>query len=256
MSIQIFTDSHTRWRAITTRDPAAHFAFLYGVTSTKIYCRPTCAARCARRANVVFYDTVEQARADGFRACQRCKPDDTLFMGDREETAGQTLALLRTSNGNLAMRKSIKQLAAEVGVTPSYLCRVFKQTMGMTIGQYVDDFEGPNAICMTGGGSSARKLVDTHENSPSSACIEEPCVIWETAPQPKHDAMTSTDACDSTSSSSTPSWLQPGEVSSCPDGQGGDEHGGCTMKTMEFDLDDWLWTESFDLDLPQHGVQE
>jgi methylphosphotriester-DNA--protein-cysteine methyltransferase len=49
--------------------------FLYGVLSTKIYCRPTCSARLARRANVVFFDTAGHAEEAGFRACRRCRPD-------------------------------------------------------------------------------------------------------------------------------------------------------------------------------------
>lgn len=64
-----------RWTALTTRDPAATDTFIYAVRTTKIYCRPDCRARLARRANVLFYDTADQARADGYRACKRCKPD-------------------------------------------------------------------------------------------------------------------------------------------------------------------------------------
>lgn len=138
---QPFQSTHSRWRATTQRDAAAHFSFLYGVKSTKIYCRPTCSARLARRANVVFYDTRDQARRDGFRACQRCKPDDEAFLGEREEIVTRALAALKTRKGEGAMKQSLQQLAEDVGVTPSYLCRVFKKTMGMTVGAYIREFE-------------------------------------------------------------------------------------------------------------------
>jgi methylphosphotriester-DNA--protein-cysteine methyltransferase len=136
-----FNTPQTRWRAVTQRDKTAHYSFFYGVTSTKVYCRPTCTARVARRANVVFYDGVAEARKDGFRPCVRCKPDDEYFMGDQEELVGRTLALLQTRTGNLAMQGGVKQLSKDIGVTPSYLCRVFKKVMGVTVGQYIADFE-------------------------------------------------------------------------------------------------------------------
>ncbi|KAJ5170557.1 Ada DNA repair metal-binding [Penicillium coprophilum] len=138
-----FQGSHARWRALTHRTPSSHSSFLYGVKSTKIYCRPTCPARLARRANVVFYDTEDQARRDGYRPCKRCQPDNASFVGEKEEVVTRVLALLRTKRDdqNLIMKRGLKELAQEVGVTPSYLCRVFKRTMGLTLGAYMIEFE-------------------------------------------------------------------------------------------------------------------
>ncbi|KAL8853180.1 MAG: hypothetical protein Q9221_001914 [Calogaya cf. arnoldii] len=136
-----FQSSHARWLALTHRAPSAHSSFLYGVKSTKIYCRPTCSARLARRANVVFYDTEDQARCDGFRPCKRCKPDNTAFIGEGEAVVMRAISLLRTKTDDLTVKRGLKELAKEVGVTPSYLCRVFKKTMGITIGTYMKEFE-------------------------------------------------------------------------------------------------------------------
>ncbi|CAI7659873.1 unnamed protein product [Penicillium palitans] len=138
-----FQTSHARWRALTHRNPSSHSSFLYGVKSTKIYCRPTCPARLARRANVVFYDTEDQARRDGHRPCKRCQPDNASFVGEREEVVTRVLALLRTKRDDhdLTVKRGLKELAQEVGVTPSYLCRVFKRTMGLTLGAYMREFE-------------------------------------------------------------------------------------------------------------------
>ncbi|OJK02976.1 hypothetical protein ASPACDRAFT_113535 [Aspergillus aculeatus ATCC 16872] len=147
------SSSHARWLALTHRAPSSHSAFIYGVKSTKIYCRPTCAARLARRANVEFFDTVEQARAAGFRPCKRCQPDCASFVGEREGLVSRVIALLRvhpggfssptpsSSSGAPEMKLRLKDLAQEAGVTPSYLCRVFKRTMGITIGTYMAEFE-------------------------------------------------------------------------------------------------------------------
>ncbi|OQD94063.1 hypothetical protein PENSOL_c028G07857 [Penicillium solitum] len=138
-----FQTSHARWRALTHRTPSSHSSFLYGVKSTKIYCRPTCPARLDRRANVVFYDTEDQARRDGHRPCKRCQPDNASFVGEKEEVVTRVLALLRTKRGDhdLTVKRGLKELAQEVGVTPSYLCRVFKRTMGLTLGAYMREFE-------------------------------------------------------------------------------------------------------------------
>lgn len=63
-----------RWNR--RQDPAARYDFVIAVRTTKIYCRPGCPARGALRKNVSFYDAAEAARAAGFRACKRCRPDD------------------------------------------------------------------------------------------------------------------------------------------------------------------------------------
>ncbi|ATQ44308.1 methylated-DNA--[protein]-cysteine S-methyltransferase [Caulobacter mirabilis] len=64
-----------RWTAVVTRDQDADGEFLFAVTTTGVYCRPGCSGRPLRR-NVRFYDTARAARADGFRACKRCRPDE------------------------------------------------------------------------------------------------------------------------------------------------------------------------------------
>ncbi|KAE8417620.1 hypothetical protein BDV36DRAFT_296015 [Aspergillus pseudocaelatus] len=140
-SPNLFQTSHSRWLAITHRAPSSHSSFFYGVKSTKIYCRPTCAARIARRANVVFYDTAGQARRDGFRPCKRCKPDNASFLGEKEEVVARVITLLRVKKDAVAMKRGVKELAQEVGVSPSYLCRAFKKTMGVTVGAYIMEFE-------------------------------------------------------------------------------------------------------------------
>ncbi len=64
------------WQAVLDRDPAAEGRFVYAVTTTGIFCRPTCASRRPRRENVTFFETVDEAEAAGFRACKRCRPKE------------------------------------------------------------------------------------------------------------------------------------------------------------------------------------
>ena len=73
------TDDHSaadeaRWDAVKARDAAADGAFVYGVRTTGVFCRPSCTSRAARRANVRFYPDAAAARAAGFRPCLRCRP--------------------------------------------------------------------------------------------------------------------------------------------------------------------------------------
>jgi len=69
-----FPDEDARWAAVAARDPTADGGFYSAVVTTGVYCRPSCAGRPLRR-NVRFFDTREEARAAGFRACKRCHPD-------------------------------------------------------------------------------------------------------------------------------------------------------------------------------------
>ena len=63
-----------RWEALKQRDRAADGAFYYSVRTTGVYCRPSCAARLARRENVAFHASPAAAEKAGFRPCRRCRP--------------------------------------------------------------------------------------------------------------------------------------------------------------------------------------
>lgn len=69
-------DDDDRWQAMLTQDDEATGPFVIAVASTGIYCRVGCPARRPLRKNVLFFNSVEDARAAGFRACKRCHPDD------------------------------------------------------------------------------------------------------------------------------------------------------------------------------------
>ncbi|MDX2029251.1 MAG: Ada metal-binding domain-containing protein, partial [Blastocatellia bacterium] len=64
------------WRAVERRDAALDGLFWFGVRTTGVYCRPSCASRQPKRENVVFFALPEAAREAGFRACLRCRPDE------------------------------------------------------------------------------------------------------------------------------------------------------------------------------------
>src|SRR5215208_5485358 len=64
------------WDAVARRDTSGTGEFIYGVKTTRIYCRPACASRRPLRKNVAFFATPAEAREQGYRACKRCRPDE------------------------------------------------------------------------------------------------------------------------------------------------------------------------------------
>ena len=64
------------WRAVLARDRSADGTFLYAVTTTGIYCRPSCPSRRPNRENVRFFSSAQAASAAGFWPCKRCRPDE------------------------------------------------------------------------------------------------------------------------------------------------------------------------------------
>ncbi|KAF2467430.1 uncharacterized protein BDR25DRAFT_234681, partial [Lindgomyces ingoldianus] len=132
-----FTTDQARWRALTIRDAAANGAFVYSVKSTGIYCRPTCPARLARRANVSFYKTPGEAEAAGFRSCKRCKPESVTIDDPQERAASKACSLIDEALKEPKPKSfRLQDLAKRVGLTPRYFHKVFKDKTGMTPKEY------------------------------------------------------------------------------------------------------------------------
>src|SRR5438094_730992 len=63
-----------RWQSVLARDGASDGKFVFAVSSTGVYCRPSCPSKRPRRENVTFYRLPTEAESAGFRACLRCRP--------------------------------------------------------------------------------------------------------------------------------------------------------------------------------------
>ena len=63
-----------RWNAVVARDARHDGEFVFAVSTTGVYCRPSCAARRPRRENVQFFPGPSEAEQAGYRACLRCRP--------------------------------------------------------------------------------------------------------------------------------------------------------------------------------------
>lgn len=69
------------WNAVKNSDPSYDGVFFYAVTTTNIFCRPSCKSRLPKREHVMFFRTKEEAKSKGFRPCKRCRPDDETWLG-------------------------------------------------------------------------------------------------------------------------------------------------------------------------------
>lgn len=130
------TAAAERWRALTRRD--ATDDFVYAVLTTKIYCRPSCSARLARRANIQFYDTPSQAEEAGFRPCKRCRPQSGQTAAQNNPRAAMVEKACAALRDDIAagLKPRLQDLAAQAGLSPSHFHRAFKNHMGVTPGQY------------------------------------------------------------------------------------------------------------------------
>jgi AraC family transcriptional regulator of adaptative response/methylated-DNA-[protein]-cysteine methyltransferase len=117
-----------RWQAVSSRQASADGSFVYAVATTGVYCRPSCAARPARRENVSFHRTPAEAEAAGFRACKRCRPDGRSPTELRAEAVARTCRLIDEAEEP----PSLDDLARAAGISRFYFHRVFKEIVGVT----------------------------------------------------------------------------------------------------------------------------
>ncbi len=121
-------DSNQLWTQFEARDAGADGSFVVAVTSTGIYCKPSCPARRPKRENVRFYPVPEAAQHAGYRACKRCRPD-------RAEAADPRMAAVRKAARAIDAADSIPTLPTlgrAVGMSPHHLQRLFTEIVGVS----------------------------------------------------------------------------------------------------------------------------
>jgi len=129
------------------RDPAYDGRFVYGVATTRIYCRPTCPARRPSRDRVRFYETAEQAESAGYRACRRCHPRT-----EQSPTSERIDLVRRYIDEHLDETVTLQRLAQLANMSPFHLQRVFKKKVGVSPRAYAGArrLEGMKARLRTG----------------------------------------------------------------------------------------------------------
>jgi AraC family transcriptional regulator of adaptative response/methylated-DNA-[protein]-cysteine methyltransferase len=154
------------WSAVLLKDRACDGQFVFAVSSTGIYCRPSCPSRRPKRENVSFFALPAAAESAGFRACLRCHPNDVPTTDPQVAMVQQVCRLIEASNGEPV---TLDALSEQVGVSSFHLQRTFKNIMGVSPNDYaetrrVNKFKQSvqagekitNAIYDAGFGSSSR----------------------------------------------------------------------------------------------------
>ncbi|MCM3702142.1 bifunctional transcriptional activator/DNA repair enzyme AdaA [Paenibacillus macerans] len=121
-----------RWQAIIHNDAAYDGRFFYAVSSTGIFCRPSCKSKPPKRENVRTFADAEQAKAAGFRPCKRCKPD-----GRPLPDAEWVDQIADYIDAHYQEKLTLETLADMCHGSPFHLQRTFKRVKRMTPGEYI-----------------------------------------------------------------------------------------------------------------------
>ncbi len=100
----------------------------YSVSTTGVYCRPSCPSRTANPKNVQIHGSLESAKATGFRPCKRCNPDGLSAEAENAALVAKACRIVQESEEE----PSLEELADAVGRSPSYFHRMFKAATGVT----------------------------------------------------------------------------------------------------------------------------
>ncbi len=121
------------WEKILDCDRKYDGLFFTCVKTTKIYCRPSCRSRKPKKRNVEFCFSIEEAERHGFRACKRCQPE--IEKSPYVEFTQQVVDFL---TGHYQQKIGLDEVAAYVGMSPSYVDRLFKQETGEIPRSYLE----------------------------------------------------------------------------------------------------------------------
>ncbi len=161
MTQDINIDPDAAWAAFVARDRAFDGRFVGAVRTTGIYCKPSCPARHPLRQNMSFYPDGAAARAAGYRACLRCKPD--ALSRDRIAVA-KAVALIEGAEE----APSLEAVASAVGYAPHHFHRLFKRATGVTPAAYARSLKSMRAgDALTREGRVADAIYDAGYSAPS-----------------------------------------------------------------------------------------
>ena len=125
------------YEAIKTNDARFDGVFFVAVKTTGIYCRSVCKVPAPKSENCTFFNSAAESEANGFRPCLRCRPE--LAPQYSEFDQGKELVKLIVEYFELHEygQKLIARCAAELGISPRHLNRVFKNGLGVSPKEYI-----------------------------------------------------------------------------------------------------------------------
>jgi AraC family transcriptional regulator of adaptative response / DNA-3-methyladenine glycosylase II len=144
-------DDERRYQAAVSKDPRFDGVFFIAVTSTGIYCRPSCPAITPKRENMRFYRGAAAAQEAGFRACKRCRPDASPGSPEWNIRADMVGRAMRLIADGVVDRDGVEGLASRLGYEQRQVRRLVTAELGA----------GPLAIARAQRAQTARILVET-----------------------------------------------------------------------------------------------
>ncbi len=139
------------YRAVQSKDSRFDGWFFTAVTSTHIYCRPSCPAITPKRSNVRFYPTSAAAQMAGFRACMRCRPDAAPGSPEWDSRADVVARAMKLIRDGVVDRHGVTGLASRLGYGERQLHRHLVAEVGT----------GALAIARAQRAQTARILLET-----------------------------------------------------------------------------------------------
>ena len=134
LNMSATSNNEQLWQAVVAKDARFDGQFVFAVSSTGVYCRPSCPSRRAHRERVSFFDLPEAAEQAGFRACLRCQPKRARVLDPQIQLVQRVCRLLDESEGEA---HKLADLASDTGVSVFHLQRTFKRVMGISPKQYL-----------------------------------------------------------------------------------------------------------------------
>jgi AraC family transcriptional regulator of adaptative response / DNA-3-methyladenine glycosylase II len=147
----VIEDFERCYQAAQSRDPRFDGWFFTAVTSTGVYCRPSCPAMTPKRENVRFYPSAAAAQQAGFRACKRCRPDAAPGSPEWDGRADVVARAMRLIGDGVVDRSGVPGLALRLGYSVRQLQRMLLAELGA----------GPIAIARAQRAQTARVLIET-----------------------------------------------------------------------------------------------
>ncbi|MEK4057487.1 bifunctional transcriptional activator/DNA repair enzyme AdaA [Paenibacillus sp. FSL F4-0087] len=123
-----------QWNAIIHNDSSYDGKFYYGVKTTGIFCRPSCKSKTPKYENVTIFNNPEEALAQHFRPCKRCKPT-----GERIPDQEWISVVTDYIEHHFAESLTLDILANVSHGSPYHLHRVFKRITGLTPVEYIQE---------------------------------------------------------------------------------------------------------------------